>query len=140
MPLLKQIPSPKEPTFEIDSFDQPLEVSGADAWVRDVIAAAFFEQGTFSDDPEFGVEINKEMFAEIDVAIASVNRKLQDACEGYLSNIPISDLSVSAYFWNETGTYVMVLNVVFDTDEGPTTFAAYVTTIDTQLSYIISKL
>lgn len=140
MPLLKQIPSPKEPTFEIDSFDQPLEVSGADAWVRDVIAAAFFEPGTFSDDPDFGVAIDKEMFADMGTAIATVNQKLQYACEEYLADIPIKDLVVTAYHWKENGTYVMVVNITFDTEEGPTTYAAYVTTIDTQLSYIISQL
>lgn len=140
MPLLKTIPTPKEPTFELDSFDQPLEISGPDVWIRDLVSIALYEPGTFSEDSSIGAYAQNELFNFADNAVSIIQSKLSHACSEYLSDVPIENLSVLAYNWEEKGTTVLVINCTFESQTGSTTYAAYISTIDSQLSYIISQL
>ena len=140
MPLMKKDPEPREVTFELNQFDQPLEVTGADAWIRDIVAMAFMENGTYSDDPDLGCHISKELFTDIDTAVGEVKSRMDTMVAKYLDDIPIDDLTVAAYYWDEKSTYVLVLSVTFSIEEGHTTYAAYVSIIDHELSYIISQL
>lgn len=140
MPLLKSIPTPKEPTFELNSFDQPLEISGPDVWIRDIISIALYEPGTFSEDASIGVYSQNELYNFTDAAVSIIQGKLEKACKEYLADVPIDNLSVSNYFWEVKNTNVLVIHCTFETTTGPTTYAAYLSIIDSQLSYILSQL
>lgn len=140
MPLLKTTPTPKEPTFELDSFDQPLEISGPDVWIRDLVSIALYEPGTFSEDGAIGAYVQNELFDFSDEAVAIIQSRLARACKEYLSDIPIDNLGVMTYYWEEKNTNVLVIHCTFETSTGPSTYAAYLSTIDSQLSYIISQL
>ena len=137
MPLNKTIPTPREPTFELNEFNQPLEVSGPDAWIRDIVSMALYEPGMFSENTSLGVYSQNELYS---FATPAINTIYNNACENYLKDIPIDTLNVSSYNWDEKNTTVLVISCTFTTTTGPTTYAAYISTIDTQLSYIISQL
>lgn len=140
MPLNKTIPTPREPTFELNEFNQPLEVSGPDAWIRDIVSMALYEPGMFSENTSLGVYSQNELYSFATPAINTIYNNLHNACENYLKDIPIDTLNVSSYNWDEKNTTVLVISCTFTTTTGPTTYAAYISTIDTQLSYIISQL
>ena len=140
MPLNKTIPTPREPTFELNDFNQPLEVSGPDAWIRDIVSMALYEPGMFSENTSLGVYSQNELYSFATPAINTIYNNLHNACENYLKDIPIDTLNVSSYNWDEKNTTVLVISCTFTTTTGPTTYAAYISTIDTQLSYIISQL
>lgn len=140
MPLNKTIPTPREPTFELNDFNQPLEVSGPDAWIRDIVSMALYEPGMFSENTSLGVYSQNELYSFATPAINTIYNNLHNACENYLKDIPIDSLNVSSYNWDEKNTTVLVISCTFTTTTGPTTYAAYISTIDTQLSYIISQL
>jgi hypothetical protein len=138
--MLDKVIEPREPTFELDMFNEPLEVKGADAWVRDVIAMAFYEEGTFTDDPDLGVNINREVYNFVNESVATIKSKLTAACDDYLSDVPIEDLIIASYYWEEMDTYVITISVSFKEESNLKSYAAYVTTIDYQLRYIVNQL
>ena len=140
MPLVKSTPSPKEPTFELDEFNQPREVSGPDAWIRDIVSMALFEPGMFSENTSRGVHSQNELYPFTEPAVNTIYNKLNNACENYLKDIPIDTLNISSYNWAEKNTNVLVISCTFTTSTGPTSYAAYISTIDSQLSYIISQI
>lgn len=131
---------PREPTFELDEFNEPMEVTGPDVWVRDVVAMAFYEQGTFADDPQAGAAINYEVYNFDDEAARIIQERMNECCKKYLSDIPIESLDVSIYAWEEMNTNVLVLNVTFRDDRGLLPYAVYISLIDHQLRYVVNQL
>lgn len=138
--MLDKVITPREPTFELDDFNRPLEVEGADAWIRDVVAMAFYEPGTFAADPNLGVAVNTTSFEFMDDAVISIREKLTQACRVYLSDVPIESLVVSSYYWDELDTNVLAINVSFRYEQQLKSYAAYATVIDHQLRYIVNQL
>ena len=126
MPLNKTIPTPREPTFELNDFNQPLEVSGPDAWIRDIVSMALYEPGMFSENTSLGVYSQNELYSFATPAINTIYNNLHNACENYLKDIPIDTLNVSSYNWDEKNTTVLVISCTFTTTTGPTTYAAYI--------------
>lgn len=132
--------TPREPTFELNEFNEPLEVEGPKSWIRDVVEMAFYEPGTFSDDPELGVNVNGELYTFAEESAASIRTKLSEACKTYLSDIPLKELIVSTYFWEEMETYVTVITATFNYQNKPVVYNAYASVIDYQLRYVVSQL
>ena len=131
---------PREPTFELNQFDEPLEAAGPDAWIRDVVAMAFYEPGTFVTDPTLGVYINSEVYNFTDTSANIIRSKMMNACRKYLTDVPLDSLDVSTYYWEEMDTYVVVLSVTFKYEHSLRMYAAHVAVIDHQLRYIVSQL
>ena len=71
---------PREVTFDLNEFNEPLEVTGPDAWIRDIVAMIFYEPGTFADDPSAGVGINYETYDFDREAVRTVQEKLNSCC------------------------------------------------------------
>ena len=131
---------PREPTFELDMFDEPMEVTGPDAWIRDVVAMAFYEPGTFVADPLAGAYINNEVYNFANESPGIIKNKLQNSCNTYLSDVPIENLDVSSYYWEEMDVYVIVVSVAFRYQGKLKSYNAYITTIDYQLRYVVSQI
>lgn len=140
MMLSSKTVEPREPTFELNSFNEPMEVTGPDAWIRDVVAIALYEEGTFVEDPECGVNTSAEVYNFLEESVSIIRNKLSEACKTYLKNVPIQTLSVSSYYWDEKDTYVVVISVSFKYESSLKSYNAYVTTIDHQLMYVVSQL
>ena len=138
--MLDEVIVPREPTFELDMFDEPLEVTGPDAWVRDVVAMAFYEPGTFTDDPDVGVNINGETYTFVEESADIIRGRLVSACNKYLTDVPIENLVVATYFWDEASTYVTAITMQFNYEQTLRSYAAYVTIIDYTLRYIVNQL
>ena len=132
--------TPREPTFELNEFNEPLELDGPKAWIRDVVEMAFYEPGTFSDDPELGVNINGELYTFAEESAARIRNGLTEGCKNYLRDIPIKELIVSTYFWEEMQSYVTVITASFNYENKPVVYNAYASVIDHQLRYVVSQL
>ena len=131
---------PREPTFELNEFNEPLEVEGAKSWIRDVVEMAFYEPGTFSDDPDLGVNVNGELYTFAEESANTIRERLVEACRVYLEDIPIEDIIVTTYLWEEMDTYVTVITASFKQSSTPIVYNAYVSVIDHQLRYVVSQL
>jgi hypothetical protein len=132
--------TPREPTFELNEFNEPLELTGPKAWIRDVVAMAFYEPGTFSDDPDLGVNVNGELYTFAEESAARIRTNLTAACDKYLGDIPMTELIVSTYLWEEMDTYVTVITASFKQPKNVVMYNAYVSIIDHQLRYVVSQI
>lgn len=136
----EKVITPREPTFELNMFNEPMEVTGPDAWVRDVVAMAFYEPGTFTDDPDVGVNINGETYTFTEESANIIRERLAYACKRYLTNVPIENLVVANYYWEAASTYVTAITMAFSFQGTLRSYAAYVSLIDHQLRYIVNQL
>jgi hypothetical protein len=140
MPLRRENVVPREPTFELDDFGNPLEVTGPDAWIREILEIAFYENGTFSDDPDAGAEIQRQVYDTTQDSPREIKRAIINSIQSYLSDIPIEEFDVNVYYWDEKDSYVTVIQITFNWKGSLTTYAAYLSTIDDQLRYVVSQL
>lgn len=132
--------NPREPTFELNRFNEPMEVTGPDAWVRDVVAMAFYEPGTFTDDPGAGVNINGETYTFTEESAGIIRSRLTENCDRYLSDVPIEDLIVATYYWESAAMYVTAITMQFRYNQTLKSYAAYVAIVDHTLRYIVNQL
>ena len=133
-------PEIKEPTFELNEFNEPLTVSGPDAWIRDVVSMALYEQGTFSEDPNAGAAMNYELYNFSEDSVRIIENRMTQCCDIYLSDVPIKELNVATYYWEDMNTTVLVLSVTFEYERDLVSYAAYISLIDHQLRYVVNQL
>ena len=83
-----------ELTFEINSFGKPLELSGIEAWTRDVLRILFMEKGTMPSDPEMGCGITREMYHDIQTLKGTIRTQAESQIRQYLPDVPFLAMNV----------------------------------------------
>lgn len=83
-----------ELTFEINSFGKPLELSGVQAWTRDVLRILMMEKGTMPSDPNMGCGITREMYHDIQTLKGTIRNHADSQIKQYLPDIPYLAMKV----------------------------------------------
>ena len=130
----------REPTFDLDDFDQPKEVEAPLSWMYDIIYLAFFEKGTFHNSPDIGVEITTQYYDTKENTVFNLKKELTTQVSKYLGDIPVKEINVASYYWDEKGVDIIVITVTFSVNNELITAAAYVSLVDETLTYIIQVL
>lgn len=130
----------REPTFDLDDFDQPREVEAPLSWMYDIIYLAFFEKGTFHNSPDIGVEITTQYYDTKENTVFNLKKELTTQVSKYLGDIPVKEINVASYYWDEKGVDIIVITVTFSVNNELITAAAYVSLVDETLTYIIQVL
>ena len=130
----------REPTFDLDDFDQPKEVEAPLSWMYDIIYLAFFEKGTFHNSPDIGVEITTQYYDTKENTVFNLKKELTTQVSKYLGDIPVKEINVASYYWDEKGVDIIVITVTFSVNNELITAAAYISLVDETLTYIIQVL
>lgn len=130
----------REPTFDLDDFDQPKQIDAPLSWMYDIIYLTFYEKGTFHDSPDIGVNITTQYYDTTEDAVKIIRKELTTQVSKYLSDIPIKEINVSSHYWEEKGVDIIVIEVSFSVNDELITAAAYVSLIDETLTYVIQVL
>lgn len=130
----------REPTFDLDDFDQPKQIDAPLSWMYDIIYLTFYEKGAFHDSPDIGVNITTQYYDTTEDAVKIIRKELTTQVSKYLSDIPIKEINVSSHYWEEKGVDIIVIEVSFSVNDELITAAAYVSLIDETLTYVIQVL
>ena len=107
----------KELVLGSNSFNQPAEASGKDAWVKLITNLLFMKKGTYPSDPEMGCELYKYEFAFIDDVIDEIQDVITTQVRTYLSDIPLTECNVSSSRL-ESGKAVLLIALTFQYRDG----------------------
>lgn len=130
----------REPTFDLNDFDQPKEVEAPLSWMYDIIFLAFYEKGTFHDSPDIGVNITTQYYDTKENAVFNIKKELSTQVSRYLSDIPVREINVASHYWEEKGVDIIVITVTFSVMDELITAAAYISLVDETLTYVIQVL
>jgi len=101
----------------LNSFNQPAELSGKDAWVKLVTNLLFMKKGTYPSDPEMGGELYKYDYAFIDDVKDEIRNTVMTQVRTYLPDVPLTDCDVSPYTL-DSGQVVMLISLTFRFTDG----------------------
>ena len=76
-----------EPTFEVNRFERPLELTQVEAWTRLVLRILFMEKGTMPSDPNMGCNITAETYQDIETLKGTIRKNLDKQVRSYLPDI-----------------------------------------------------
>ena len=83
-----------EPTFEVNRFERPLELTQVEAWTRLVLRILFMEKGTMPSDPNMGCNITAETYQDIETLKGTIRKNLDKQVRSYLPDIPFAGMEV----------------------------------------------
>ena len=83
-----------ELTFDINAFNENLELSGIRAWTREILRILFMEKGTMPSDPNMGCNITQESYNDIQTLKNTVKNYAETQIRLYLPDIPFMELLV----------------------------------------------
>ena len=98
--------------LSLNSFNQPAELAGKDAWIKLIMNLLFMKKGTYPSDPDMGGDLSKYEFAFIDDVKDEIRKVIDDQTSKYLPDIPLSGCSVSSTTL-PTGKVVMLIMLTF---------------------------
>lgn len=82
----------KELGIGLDAFQQPIMLSGINAWVQEITNLLFMRKGSFPSCPDMGVDLGSYQYEFTN----NVKKRLRDEIDAqrriYLPDIPISSL------------------------------------------------
>ena len=84
-----------ELTLSINSFDEPMEVKGSDAWAKLIANIIFMAPTTMPTDPEMGFDIHRYQFTFIDDKRTEIEQGIYDQVKTYYPDIPLDSVDVS---------------------------------------------
>lgn len=84
----------KELSLSINSFNEPTELVGKNAWIKLVLHLLYINKGTYPSNPDLGIGINTYDFTFMDDAIERLQTELTDQTRTYLQDIPINSIEV----------------------------------------------
>jgi len=121
----KQESDKTEQALEINTFNEPLELSGPNAWARLISNLVFMSPGTIPTDPEMGCEIQKYEFSFIDDVKEEIEEKITDQVRTYFPDIPLQEITVTSEE-NSTGRNILliILSFSYEDNENITVVAA----------------
>ena len=131
--------TPREPTFSLSAYNTPLEQEGADSWAALICQLLFLENGTYKDSPLMGIELQTLKYIEAQKFASDLRNSIIFQSGKHLSNIPLNDVQVNIYWWEEKNIDIIILTLTFNKDGTIITRTVYVSEMDSTLSFIIKK-
>ena len=107
----------KELSLSINSFDQPTELVGVDAWAKLVANLLFMKKGSYPTDPEMGCELQQYEFSVIDEVTDEVQEVISEQVRTYLPDIPLDTVSVTKDYM-QGGQRIMLTILEFSYNDG----------------------
>lgn len=107
----------KELSLSINSFNQPTELVGANAWAKLVTNLLFMKKGSYPTDPEMGCELQKYEFSYIDEVMDEIQEVISEQVRTYLPDIPLETVSVKKEF-TQKGQPIMLIVLEFSYSDG----------------------
>ena len=104
-----------ELSLSTNAFNQPLEYSGKNAWIKLIIDLLLTEPGTYPSNPEIGIGLKNYEFQFIESAIVEIEEKLQYQIKTFLPDLPVTDLIVKSE--NIDGKPYLLVLVQFSTSQ-----------------------
>lgn len=80
--------------FGLNSFNKPMEVSGPEAWAKEILTLMFMEPGTYPSDPNIGIGVKAELYHDFDYLKNYVVDHVQLQVDKYLPDIPFAGIEV----------------------------------------------
>jgi len=84
----------KELSLSLNSFGNPLELSGKKAWISQIVSLIMLEPGTYPSNPLMGVGLKKYEFEVLDSALSKLRDLVSTQIKTYLPDIPFSDVTM----------------------------------------------
>lgn len=129
----------REPTLVVNNFNLPDEKSNVDEWIELIRSIIFLEKGTYSDEPNCGVDITTYEFRDLINGCDTLQSEIEYQCKAYLPDIPIGALNVTAEYLPENNVYVVKVSVYFKNDAISEGRTLQLTDEDGVISAIINK-
>lgn len=107
----------KELSLSINSFDQPTELVGVDAWAKLVANLLFMKKGSYPTDPEMGCELQQYEFSVIDEVTDEIQELITEQVRTYLPDIPLDTVSVKKDYM-QGGQPIMLIILEFSYNDG----------------------
>lgn len=107
----------KELSLNINNFDEPATLTGADAWVKMIITLIYMDKGTYPESPEMGVGIMDYDFEFIDDIIDELEDSINDQINTYLPDIPFESAGVEEYEL-PSGETILLININLSPSDG----------------------
>lgn len=89
----------KELTLELNSFGEPLELSGKTAWVSQIVSLIMLEPGTYPSNPLMGVGLKKYEFEVLDTNLSRLRDLISSQVKTYLPDIPFNDVTLGTKYY-----------------------------------------
>ena len=106
----------KEIVLGLNSFNQPAELSGKDAWVKLIMNLLFQHKGTCPSDPNMGGELDMYDYAFIDDVKQEIKNTCMDQVHTYLPDIPLTGCEVTSSILSN-GQSVLLITLIFQYNE-----------------------
>jgi hypothetical protein len=130
--------SARDMLMKMDGFNVPMEVTGPDAWIHNILDILFLEKGTYSDTPELGIDLNSITYLTTDEMVRYISDQLTAQTQKYLPDVPLSNLTVSIKE-TENSDYVLNISVAFSVNYGTVSRSAFVSVKNKIIDYIVEK-
>ena len=107
----------KELILGLNSFNQPAETSGVEAWVKLITNLLFMRKGSYPTDPEMGCEIQKYEYSFIDDVRDDIMNLINDQVRKYLPDIPFDSATVTTST-SDSGKVILLIILQFTYNGG----------------------
>ena len=132
------MPLAKDTMFEMSDFNTPKIISGADAWVSNILNLLFLENGTYSDAPELGLDLKAHTYMEATEIVNYVSSELKAQTAAYMPQIPLSNVTVVAKTL-DNGNTVLYITLAFNINEETVHKSAFVSLTDEVVDKIVDN-
>lgn len=139
MPAATTSTNVREPLLSINEFNVPDELENEEMWVKLMCGLIFLEKGTYSDEPNAGVEIVRYEYDDLIQGKIDIEEEIFDQCRTYLSDIPLVNVTVKPHYWEARGEYVVRILFYFAQDDQIYSRAVDLFKEDKILKYLIAK-
>ena len=130
--------SDRDMIFKLDDYMTPQILTGADAWIHNIMDIIFIEKGTYSDTPDLGVELKSLNYMTADEMVRFLQNEIKNQSETYLPSIPLDDILVAVKEENN-GQVTLIITLGFTTSKGKITRSVFVSVKDDIIDYIVDK-
>lgn len=125
-------------TFKLDNYMSPQKLTGADAWVHNIIDTLFIEKGTYSDTPNLGINMKSLKYLDAESLVSYLQNEIKSQCDMYLSDIPLDDIIIGLQT-RTNGEVIAVITLGFMTSNGKISRSALVSIKDDIIDFIVDK-
>lgn len=83
-----------ESVLGLDDFQEPVKLSGKQAWCELIQHLLFLKKGTYPSDPNMGVELQKYDYTFIDETIPKLQDEITDQIRTYYPDMPFQSATL----------------------------------------------
>lgn len=125
-------------TFKLDNYMAPQKLTGADAWVHNILDTLFIEKGTYSDTPNLGINLKSLRYMDADSLVNYLQNELKEQCNLYLPNIPLDDILIGLQT-RANGEIIAIITLGFSTSKGKISKSAIMSIKDDIIDFIVDN-